>query len=237
MQTAALAPAHTQVFNGRIAVTEFIPGLDRPLPISALAAEPSLFSATVEFALQSGGPVTRKIVEHLKDKPAVIRAIDAGLHPVIDVRVQRLMPGMYPSIPGWHCDAVPRGDYHAQPDFSKIHPDAVHFTTLVSTAEDGVSATEFLGTPIEVEFEDHLPVWQQLHRHIEARKDAEQHVIWRARNGEVFQFETLVPHRTTPTTTRGWRLFFRMSLYHNPPLMNGVPSQQQVYLLSEDNGW
>src|SRR5690606_11438434 len=106
------------------------------------------------------------------------RAYEAGLSEVIDVRVQRLMPGMYPSIPGWHCDAVPRPNYFAQPDFSLINPHTFHVTCLVDTSTERqlpVASTEFLAENLKFKYNEKAPVWQQLHRQIEKQKWYESH--------------------------------------------------------------
>lgn len=180
-----------------------------------------------------GGPLTQEILDEIDLSREDIRAaFEYGLTPVIDVRVQRLMPGMYPSIPGWHCDAVPRKDYHSQPDFSLLHPASMHMTCLLSTS-DNVSNTEFLAVPFGMTFTDDEPVWKQLHKHIVKESMTSMTI----RPGWVYKFSSLTPHRTAPTVERGWRLFFRMSMYHNPPIVNKVPAAQQVYLLSEENGW
>lgn len=106
-------------------VTESLWDISPPIP--AFAAEPSLFSMSVDMALESCGGLTRRILHHMPwECDDYKEAEAAGLQPVIDVRIHRLMPGMYPAIPGWHCDRVPRANYHSQPDFREVHPLAHH---------------------------------------------------------------------------------------------------------------
>jgi hypothetical protein len=215
--------------------------LAKPLPIATLAAEPSLFSMTIDEVKEHGGVLAREALNSIFSSPAMVSRInlakDAGLHEVIDVRVQRLMPGMFPSIPGWHCDAVPRDGYHGQPEFAKIHPDSVHFTCIASTDESGVSATEFALSPFSAVFNQDTPIWQQLHRQMTRRGWGQKILTDQVRNGQILMFDTLTPHRTMPCTVRGWRMFFRLSMYHAPALKGAIANQQQVYLLSEENGW
>lgn len=213
----------------------FVPGLTGPLPLRTLAAEKSLFSCDWIFARSQAGPLTQSVMDAIEGSPKIPAAGDAGLNCVIDVRVQRLMPGMFPSIPGWHCDGVPRPSYGAQPDFSLLNPYACHFTVIASTADDGVSRTEFLDEPIELTPAPGQPVWRELHRGIESRSPRLN--TFRVVNGEIVEFDCLAPHRAMPTTTRGWRLFFRLSMQPNPPIKNAIPNAEQVYLLSEENGW
>jgi hypothetical protein len=215
--------------------------------ISDFANEPSLFSCDFFSAIEKGGPLTHLILRTFYESAEAIerftRAKRAGLRDVVDVRVQRLMPGMYPSIPGWHCDAVPRASYSSQPDFSKVNPASYHFTCILDTSIDSdtrsfrssgaTSLTQFTSLDEEIEFNDQESIYRQLHRHIESSPNPRVN----CEPGALYGFSTMVPHRTMPTINRGWRLFFRMSMYHAPPVANGVTSQQQVYLLSEENGW
>lgn len=181
-----------------------------------------------------GGPLVQSILNCINlSQQDFVAAFEESLTPVIDVRVQRLMPGMYPSIPGWHCDSVPRATYTSQPDFKLLHPHSFHLTCLLSTSEN-VSNTEFLDEEISVEFDEDSAIWRQLHIAIENAGPLKKVV---AAPGRVYKFDSLTPHRTMPCVERGWRLFFRLSMYHNPPIVNKVPAAQQVYLLSEENGW
>lgn len=207
--------------------------------ISELAAEPCLFSCDMRAAEVQGGDITAGILEQVRQvcKPAMLAAYEAGLSEVIDVRVQRLMPGMYPSIPGWHCDAVPRADYWSQPDFARLNPASFHVTTLVDTYEGGhqfgLCPTVFLDNAIKFNYDETRPVWKQLHQQIEAAPQRTRYV----RPGELLCFDSRSPHKATACRERGWRLFFRLSMYHRPPVVNKVQTVQQVYVLSEENGW
>lgn len=197
--------------------------------LQELAAEPCLFSCDWYTAKDAGGALTKKIINELE-----YRQYPTG-GAVIDVRVQRLMPGMYPSIPGWHCDAVPRDGYYSQPDFTKANQDIRHLVVVQSTEDDGVSRTEYTKSEFNVDLDAKSGfIYKQLHDYIEKSPEVAR---WQCRQGVLYGFSHFQPHRTMPCTTRGWRMFFRLSYYHNPPIANKVESVQQVYLLSEANGW
>ena len=87
------------------------------ISLTELAQEPSLFSCSPEGVGQLGGTLSKKCLSFVEKayEASILHAKAEGLSAIIDVRVQRLMPGMFPSIPGWHCDAVPRCSYHGQP--------------------------------------------------------------------------------------------------------------------------
>ncbi len=207
---------------------------DKPGTIPELAAEPCLFSASPKFAAETGGPITQQVLRSIPyDSTAYLNARSSGLHPVIDVRVQRLMIGMYPAIPGWHCDSVPRKDYTSQPDFALIDPNSFHLTLVLGTHTSGVSLTEFVERDLEFTYDNTKPIWSQLHKQIETSSVETRSVL----SGELYMFNSETPHRARPTTDRGWRYFFRLSMYRSPTISDAVPGQQQVYVLSEENGW
>jgi hypothetical protein len=205
--------------------------------LERLAAEPSLFSCSMEHAEQLGGELTKEILHlvKLRLRTRMKAAYAAGLTEIIDVRVQRLMPRMFPSIPGWHCDAVPRANYFSQPEFERVNPHSFHTTMILDSNLDGheVSNTSYLQESIDFVYDEKLPVWKQLHDQIEDTF----HRVFCWKPGELITFDSFTPHKAKPCLNRGWRLFFRMSMYHNPPVANKVQNAQQVYILSEANGW
>lgn len=70
-----------------------------------------LWNASLEDAVKYGGDLTRAALSAMNlrgDRKYI----------VVDTRVTMLMPGMYPSIPGWHTDGVPRGN-ELRPDVKK----------------------------------------------------------------------------------------------------------------------
>lgn len=200
-----------------------------------LAAEPSLFSCSEEGVGVSGGLLAKTALKHIQAAfiKDIYNAKQAGLSAIVDVRVQRLMPEMFPSIPGWHCDAVPRCNYHGQPNFAAINPAAFHVALTLSSELSGVSNTEYVTDAIKPKLYDQEHVYRDLHEQVERMKPRTEVM----KDGVFVKFTPKTIHRATPTHQRGWRMFFRFSMYHKPPIVNGVQGQQQVYLLSEKNGW
>lgn len=217
----------------------FFPDLTKVADFNGLATidefneENSIFSSSPEFAKTTGGKLSERILNAWDWNDEYLKHVDNKTkYLVIDTRVQRLMPGMYPSIPGWHCDGVPRDDYYAQPDFDLIDPSVRHYLALIAT-DKHVSNTEFLSEPIKASLDyEKGAMYKQLHQQVEAKSNTRMTI----NVGEIWRFNQAAIHRTLPTATRGWRMFFRMSIYHKPPL-NMQSNQQQVYLLSEENGW
>lgn len=199
--------------------------------IEQIASEPRLLGVVgIGAALAQGGPLTHSIIE-----TCGFRAFNCprGLHPVFDTRIQRLMPGMYPAIPGWHCDDWPRPSYDAQPDPELRDLDAYHITCFVDTFDGDLSATEYLICPLAMEWDKTTPLWQQVHREVETL-DAPRA---RMRGGVPYQFNGDLIHRATPAKARGWRYWFRFSTMHRMPDKALTPGPEQIYVLSEENGW
>ena len=216
----------------------FLLGYGAPFPkttIPMLAAEPCLFSCSEEGAALQGGLLTKIALKHIQAAfiHDIYKAKQEGLSAIIDVRVQRLMTGMYPSIPGWHCDAVPRCNYHGQPRFDLINPAAFHVALTLSSEPFGVSNTEYVVDPIRPKLYDNEHVYKDLHEQVEKIGP----IVQTMADNVFVKFTPKTIHRATPTRRRGWRMFMRFSMYHKPPIVNGVSGQQQVYLLSEKNGW
>lgn len=206
-----------------------------PITLTMLAEEPSLFSCSEAGVKIQGGPLANLALQHIQGAYVkdIYNAKQAGLSAIIDVRVQRLMPGMYPSIPGWHCDAVPRQTTNGQPNFQAINPAAFHVGLTLSNEAMGVSNTEYVTDVIKPKLYHQDNVYRQLHEEVERIAPATR----RINDGVFVKFTPKTIHRATETHRRGWRMFLRFSMYHKPPIENGVPGQQQVYLISEKNGW
>lgn len=211
------------------------PELECPLEIRDLSFERSIQSASPEWVLRNGTPLIVRILRAILEVALHYEALPIGYHQVVDARVQRLMPGQFPSIPGWHGDAVPRADFHGQPDLGELDRlDVRHYAMLCGT-DDEVSNTEFVDNhPTTLSIDDEGPsVWQQVHRALESEKPP----TFELPNGQVAAFACDSLHRARPVRTRGWRAFVRLAAMRNPPLENGFAGQQQVYVLSEANGW
>ncbi len=192
-----------------------------------------LFGASPEFAGAVGGPLTKRFLKEVAPDLDQMRAFCAafGMHIVIDTRSHMLMPGFYPAIPGWHCDAFPRGGYGEQPDLTRTTEGAHHLVAFCSDQHNGVSRTEFLAHGREVTLDvDPKAVWSSVHA---------QSGGWVATttqlDGEILRFSQKTLHRAKPAHQKGWRWWVRASCFYKPP-ENAVRRQVQVYA-PEGLGW
>lgn len=194
--------------------------------VEMIANEPMLFSASIEFARQGGGPLTQEALDAVER----LYTPEQGRWPVIDTRVHMLMPGMVPAIPGWHCDAVPRPQSEGQPEPALSRGVTDHWTVTIASPGLEGARTEFLRESVEVSYEA-ARVWGSVHEAVEEVDPETLH----APHGVVMAFSDRHLHRATKATTKGWRFFFRLSRYHSRP-RNLIRKQVQVYM-PEAVGW
>jgi len=192
--------------------------------VEEIESEIMLHSASVRFARERGGLLTQSMLDVIEPK------LENDKHYVIDTKSVMLMPGMFPSIPGWHCDGVVRQNHVAQPDLRKLDKDMKHWVGLISSNPDGTSNTEFLRESWSIPCEEQR-VWGSVNDFLESMPTK----TVMAADGDIIEFTQPTLHRATATLNKGWRFFFRLSEYHKPP-MNKIRHQVQVYA-APSSGW
>lgn len=188
--------------------------------VEVLSEEPMVFGAIPSFAYQHGGFLTRLVLNSLDLREPLDDMPEYSWK--IDTRVQMLMAGMYPAIPGWHCDGVPRPN--GQPEVALADPDEVNVALTVSDdqSETPVSQTEFINAPTSLFF-DPNQVW----RSVNANMD-ENELVCQVPDGHEVVFGSLALHRATPAQRNGWRFWIRATFSKRPP-MNKIRRQVNVY--------
>lgn len=221
-------------FKPKFEVAANFPGL---VSIQDLENEVGVYSATLEFVRENCGPIANQILDHIPNW-YYQKAKNLGLYVNIDVRIHRLYPGNYPAYPGWHCDGEYRETYFGQPDMFRI-PVHNHLIATVSSHQGGVSNTQFLDEEFECDIEkadSEQTLWGQVHKLVESKGD---HKLYDTKDGDLMSFDSWTLHRAMPTRIRGWRLFFRMSMWHKPNLDNQgkISKQEHIYVVNEGYGW
>lgn len=218
----------TFVFDGKM---EYVGNVTPLRDVGEIADEPTLFSASWDFAREQGGAVTHEIMDALEAAISLESADPDYPHLTISSRVHLLMPGHLPAIPGWHCDGTPRIEHNGQPDPKRASASLKHYTALVSTVS-GLAPTEFLQGPVEIAY-DPQHVWASAHNQIESAEPRPPTVL--AEEGKVISFDGQTLHRATPAAKQGWRYFFRAS-FMDEPQQNKIRRQSMVYA-SDSGGW
>lgn len=216
---------------------EFVPNhrILEVLPVPSMKViqnEPMLHSSDIEFALAKGGDLTRMLL-NLSSVKAFIKNCPKERYLVLDSRTMMLMPGMYPAIPGWHCDAVKRPSATAQPDLEIVDPLTAHLALHFSSRYVGkgtVTSTYFANEPLTIDV-DKDKVWGSVDNAVNQRRLRYS----KAEDGELWWFNRDTLHRASASVARGWRWWVRLSYYHTAPRPQ-VRTQVQVYT-TPATGW
>lgn len=188
--------------------------------------EPMLFRADPDLALDKGGPITREFLSKL---PYRFRPV------FLDVKVVMLMPGMYPCIPGWHLDDVPRTRADGQPDHENPDYKAEQIMALVGDC----SLTSFAVGDIHLDdvLMYHGPVYGWWHQEIEQRLAMGSMREIAIPERHLVSFNWMSFHRGNKATKFGWRYFVRATRNTGLKPLNEIRNHVQVYLDDPKAGW
>jgi hypothetical protein len=191
--------------------------------------EPMFFSSDAHFPRGIWGPITREFLARIH--PDIITRPDF----IFDSRSHMLMPGMFPCIPGWHVDDVPRTRPDGQPDHANPEYRSEHIMCLIGDC----SVTSFLSGTIELE---DVPIgggtvykaWdEEINKRLITYPEAEVSCPV----GVPVHFNCQSFHRGNPATKNGWRWFGRVSWNTNRKPKNEIRKQVQVYMPVVNQGW
>ena len=187
---------------------------------------PQFYRADLTMVRELGGTHLKKMVE-------LIQPSRQWKHYSVDSRCSMLMKGMYPCIPGWHCDDFYRPSRDAQPDLSIIEEQAPseHFIMIFGDC----SKTSFLDQDVELPHTctNDRSYYGECHRLIEEMKLQEEVLV----PGEIWRFSPLTWHKGNPATHAGWRYFIRVTGSNHREPKNEIRTQTQVYMTDPFAGW
>lgn len=193
---------------------------------SEIKAEPMLWRADAGFARSAGGLLTNAFVVAIE--PVF------GSDFIIDSRVHMLMPGMWPCIPGWHHDDVPRTRSDGQPNYRTPEYKSEHVSVLFGDA----SLTEFA---VGDSWFPDVAIGRHYYR--EWHDEVEERIAWGqlrrvvAPEATPVYFDWNTWHQGVRATKRGWRLFIRATKGSNLKARNEIRNQVQVYMDDPYYGW
>jgi hypothetical protein len=186
---------------------------------------PQLFRADMEFARAQGSEDLNYLLDHFKL---------SGHYKYVsmDCRTHMLMKGMYPCIPGWHCDDFYRTeDLQGQPDLENVGGVAPQVHHMLILGDN--SKTEFLAKNIDLpgtrdvqeQFGIEKPVYYQYDRMLDELKPKTLFV----NPGTIYTFGPTAFHRGQASTHNGWRFFLRVTESNHYEPKNELRYQTQVY--------
>lgn len=195
----------------------------------AISKEAQIFSGSWEFVEEQDSPIAHECLSLLEGLQ------DGWSHSnvVIDTRVHMLQPGMFPAIPGWHLDAVPRNVKTGQPDLADANVETQHATLFL-----GPAPTRFLRAQLLVPETPHgANTYSVLHNQVEKLLASITLKDEAARPGYFTLFDSQGIHRAAAAEIPGWRYFFRATRGSHLRARNELRTQTQVYVSSLGAGW
>lgn len=198
---------------------------DIPIPESLdVRTLPQLFRSDANFVRSLRNPFLNALLEELPKHPE-------HRYLSIDSRTHMLFRGVYPNIPGWHCDDFYRTEANGnQPDLLNLEREAnsVHYMLLIGDA----SLTEFLVDDIELPscreilaLGTNKPIYYHHDMLIEERAPRTVSLV----PGRLYRFGPLCFHRGQEATKNGWRYFIRLTYSNHYVPRNELRYQTQVY--------
>lgn len=205
-----------------------------PQNAAQIEQETMLFGASFHFARARGGVITLNFLETLR-----VHAESIGLAigtVIVDSRIHTLMRGMYPCIPGWHHDDVPRGEF-GQPNYDDPRYRSHHLMMVVD-ADDAPTGSlpQFLCDHVDVDWP--LPFDAVVYRAWDAQIGSLPSVKTETiRSGQAVAFDDHAFHRGMPAKSHGWRFFIRASWSTGRAFQNKIRHNANVYLPAVTAGW
>jgi hypothetical protein len=201
--------------------------------------EPMFWSATPNFAMINGGPITQAFLTACALELPFGAITDKSC--CFDSRVHMLMPGWFPCIPGWHHDDVPRSRPDGQPNYDTPEFKSQHVLALVN---GDICPTEFAvgktGMP-DIPLFSERPIYSHWHGIVE--RDIEEGILKRTPvpSNRLIRFNWQSFHQGTRAVKRGFRWFGRLTwdagYEQGRPHHNEIRRQTQVYLEYPMEGW
>ncbi len=187
---------------------------------------PQLYRADAEFSRSFNNHAINLILKNLPTHPEF-------KYVSIDSRTHMLMRGMYPCIPGWHCDDFYRASKDSQPNLESVLEEAPATHYMLILGEN--SRTEFLKKDVELpsprelleQFGDKKPFYLSYDEIIDQINP--ETVLVEPKN--LYSFGPLCFHRGKPATENGWRFFMRATFSNHREPKNEVRYQTQVYTM------
>lgn len=187
---------------------------------------PQLYRCDLEFAKAQGNEELNRLLDAFK-------LTGRFKYVSIDTRSHMLMQGMYPCIPGWHCDDFYRtDDLGQQPDLEKVNEaaPAIHHMLIIGDCSRTEFTTEDIVFPSTKEVQaiqgKDAPVYLWYDRQLDS--DHSKHTEF-VEPGNIYTFGPTAFHRGTAATHNGWRYFIRITESNHRQPKNEIRYQTQVY--------
>lgn len=201
-----------------------------------IRATHGLHCADVDDVVRYGGDVSRYALSccPIKHDRAYV---------VVDVKVHMLMRGMWPAIPGWHTDGVPRS--HDGSPMGDLPPDLSRQEGLRSPRYHLVvfgganSQTRFVrDRDVVLDLPAGVDLYAAMTRQVSTREDL---TFYDCPVDQVATWDWWEIHSATEARANGWRYLMRVTetdhLAPKKDLRDVIRTQQMAYMTSPEFGW
>lgn len=157
----------------------------------------------------------------------------------IDTRTHMLMEGMYPCIPGWHCDDFYRSNDNSEFDGlykldketrtklnENFFPDHTHY--LINIGNN--SLTEFLKNNISLPVVQNIPLNEYVYKFYGKVIDEIEAETLKIEPNILYKFGSTAFHRGTAAEFNGWRSFIRVTRSNSMKIKDELRYQSNVYI-------
>lgn len=203
-------------------------------PTDLVKNTPNLFRASMQDALLYGGELTRAALSAMNIR-------NDRKYVVVDTKVHMLMPGMYPAIPGWHTDGVPRPQKD-KPDLSLQETDRPVRYHLLVTGEGCL--TEFISdgrVKLNVPVEPSASLYKVISEQVNEKLEKGELSKFQVNSCQVIEWDWWDLHQGIAATKHEWRFLIRVAEtdYLQPlkDLREILRTQNTVYVKSAEYGW
>lgn len=227
--------AITQFNRGELKVTGSVSNFTQ----NDIKDAPGLWNAPLDIAMQFGGRITQAALSNMQ------LGYDHK-HIVVDVKTHLLQPGMFPAIPGWHTDGVPRGGTMSP---AKGAPDILmqnnqrspRYHLMIMGADCPTVFMEERNVELVVPDMPSPDLYKIISEQCRALHEKNEITTVEIVPGLIYTWDWWELHTAQATRSSGWRYLIRVteSDYLEPQrdLNEIFRKQQQVFVASEQFGW
>lgn len=226
-------------FNTGVVVESNCIGLDNNFTQTDIKNEFGLWNAPLEVAMNLGGAITKEALRNMDlrfDKK----------HITVDVKTHLLQPGMYPAIPGWHTDGVPRGGSmspaRGNPDIKmQLNQKSPRYHLMVLGADCPTMFLKNRGIELFTDFNNPKDLYKGVTQQVKNFLETSEAETFEITPGVIYEWDWWELHTAQAARSSGWRYLIRVteSDYLEPQTdLNEIfRRQQQVFVPSTEFGW
>lgn len=200
---------------------------------------PGLWNAPLDIAMQFGGRITQAALASMNLK------FDYE-HIIVDVKTHLLQPGMFPAIPGWHTDGVPRGKDMSPakglPDISRQKVGrSPRYHLMVLGADCPTVFMKDRNVSLKVPVKPTADLYKNISEQCALLRSEDKIETFEIIPGIIYEWDWWELHTAQASRSAGWRYLIRVTetdyLEPQKDLNQIFRKQQQVFLTSDKFGW